>query len=164
MLANKNNKTAIKLIVNSISHSLEVVGNTRLLDLLRKDLRQTGTKEGCAVGECGACTVMLDGKAVCSCMVLAVQCDGAEVTTIEGVADDPLAQQLQQSFIVEGGVQCGFCTPGVLMSSRALLGDNPNPSDSDILDALEGNLCRCTGYQSILNSVKAVIKENLNRT
>ena len=161
MLANKDNKTAIKLIVNSISHTLEVAGNTRLLDLVRNDLRQTGTKEGCSVGECGACTVILDGKPVCSCMVLAAQCDGAEVTTIEGVADDPLAQQLQQSFIVEGGVQCGFCTPGVLMSSWALLGDNPNPSDSDILDALEGNLCRCTGYQPILNSIKAVIKENL---
>ena len=151
-------KTSIQLTVNGKRHQLEVDGNTRLLDLVRNDLRFTGTKEGCSVGECGACTVIMNQEAVCSCMVLAAQCNGAEITTIEGTVEDPLAIQLQRSFVEEGGVQCGFCTPGVLMSTKALLDKKSNPSDDEIMDALEGNLCRCTGYQPILNSVKAVIK------
>ena len=152
-------KTSIQLTVNGKRHQLEVDGNTRLLDLVRNDLRFTGTKEGCSVGECGACTVIMNQEAVCSCMVLAAQCNDAEITTIEGIVEDPLAMQLQRSFVEEGGVQCGFCTPGVLMSTKALLDKKSNPSDDEIMDALEGNLCRCTGYQPILNSVKAVIKE-----
>ncbi|EAS43710.1 (2Fe-2S)-binding protein [Photobacterium profundum] len=152
--------TRIRLTVNGKLHLLDVDGNTRLLDLVRNDLGHTGTKEGCSVGECGACTVIMNQEAVCSCMVLAAQCNGAEITTIEGVAEDPLANQLQQSFIEEGGVQCGFCTPGVLMSTKALLDKKPTPSDDEIMDALEGNLCRCTGYQPIMNSVKAVIARN----
>lgn len=153
-------KTPIKLTVNGKLHSLEVDGNTRLLDLVRNQLSFTGTKEGCSVGECGACTVIMNQEAVCSCMVLAAQCNGAEITTIEGVEEDPLAIKLQRSFVEEGGVQCGFCTPGVLMSTKALLDKKMNPTDDEILDALEGNLCRCTGYQPILNSVKAVIEQN----
>ncbi|QFU24869.1 (2Fe-2S)-binding protein [Shewanella eurypsychrophilus] len=159
MNTNKLMQTEIAMSVNGISHRIKVEGSLRLLDLLRDDLLLTGTKEGCSVGECGACTVMLDGRAVCSCMVLAAQCDNTEVTTIEGLDDDPLAQQLQLSFIEKGGVQCGFCTPGVLVSATALLKQNSQPSDGELLDALEGNVCRCTGYQPIVDSIKAVIKQ-----
>ena len=149
----------INLTVNGVIQQLEVDDNVRLLDVVRDQLKLTGTKEGCAVGECGACTVIMDDQAVCSCLVLAAQCDGTEVTTIEGVKLDPVAQKLQNAFVTEGGVQCGFCTPGVLMSSKALLDENSHPSETEIVDALEGNLCRCTGYQPILHSIKSVIKE-----
>ncbi|MEC4728705.1 (2Fe-2S)-binding protein [Shewanella sp. D64] len=152
-------KTPIKLTINGKLELLEVDGNTRLLDLLRGQMALTGTKEGCAVGECGACSVIMNEEAVCSCMVLAAQCDGAQITTIEGLADDALSHQLQQSFIKVGGVQCGFCTPGVLISTRALLAKQPQPTDEQIMDALEGNLCRCTGYQPIMQSIKAVINK-----
>ena len=131
------NLTPLAVTVNGKAYQLQVDGNTRLLDLLRNELGLTGTKEGCAVGECGACTVVMNGDAICSCMVLAAQCHQAEVVTIEGLKDDPLAQQLQQSFIEKGGVQCGFCTPGVLMSTWALMKKHPKPDDAAILDALE---------------------------
>lgn len=153
------NLTPVALTVNGKAYQLQVDGNTRLLDLLRNDLGLTGTKEGCAVGECGACTVVMDGAAVCSCMILAAQCQLAEIVTIEGLKGDPLAQKLQQSFIERGGVQCGFCTPGVMMSTWALMKKQPNPSSKQIMDALEGNLCRCTGYQPILNAINAVIDD-----
>ena len=153
------NLIPLSLSVNGRSYQLSVTGNTRLLDLLRQDLGLTGTKEGCAVGECGACTVVMDDEAVCSCMILAAQCQDRQIVTIEGLKDDPLAQQLQQSFIKRGGVQCGFCTPGVLMSTWALLKKYPRPSQQQVLDALEGNLCRCTGYQPILNAINAVIED-----
>ena len=145
----------ISLQVNGQAVSGDVDGSTRLLDFVRDSLELTGTKEGCAVGECGACTVILNGDAVCSCLVLAAQCDNAAVTTVEGLASDRLGQELQTAFVEHGGVQCGFCTPGVLMSAKALLDKNPKPSDEELLDALEGNICRCTGYQNI---VKAVVK------
>ncbi|MEB6334904.1 (2Fe-2S)-binding protein [Serratia rhizosphaerae] len=150
--------TTIKMKVNGISVSAEVDGNLRLLDFLRENLDLTGTKEGCAVGECGACTVIMDGKAVCSCLLLAAQCHGAEVTTVEALQRDPVGKRLQHAFVEHGGVQCGFCTPGVLLSTKALLDSNPQPSDADIKEALEGNLCRCTGYQPIIKSIKAVLK------
>lgn len=153
------NLIPLSLSVNGRLYQLSVTGNTRLLDLLRQDLGLTGTKEGCAVGECGACTVVMDGEAVCSCMILAAQCQNSQVVTIEGLKEDPLAQQLQQSFINRGGVQCGFCTPGVLMSTWALLKKYHRPSQQQVLDALEGNLCRCTGYQPILNAINAVIED-----
>ncbi|MBC7005928.1 (2Fe-2S)-binding protein [Photobacterium sp. BZF1] len=153
------NLIPLSLSVNGRSYQLSVTGNTRLLDLLRQDLGLTGTKEGCAVGECGACTVVMDDEAVCSCMILAAQCQDRQIVTIEGLKDDPLAQQLQQSFIKRGGVQCGFCTPGVLMSTWALLKKYHRPSQQQVLDALEGNLCRCTGYQPILNAINAVIED-----
>ncbi len=159
MKKNRSTHTEISMIVNGIDRLLRVDGSARLIDLLRDELLLTGTKEGCAVGECGACTVMIDGRAVCSCLVLAAQCNDKTVTTIEGLAADPLAQQLQQSFIEEGGVQCGFCTPGVLVSVTALLQKNQQPSESELLDALEGNVCRCTGYQPIINSINAVISQ-----
>lgn len=153
------NLIPLSLSVNGRQYQLSITGNTRLLDLLRQDLGLTGTKEGCAVGECGACTVVMDGEAVCSCMILAAQCQNSQVVTIEGLKEDPLAQQLQQSFINRGGVQCGFCTPGVLMSTWALLKKYHRPSQQQVLDALEGNLCRCTGYQPILNAINAVIED-----
>ena len=147
----------ITLQVNGQTVSGDVDGNTRLLDFVRESLNLTGTKEGCAVGECGACTVILNGDAVCSCLVLAAQCDKASVTTVEGLATDPVGKKLQESFVEHGGVQCGFCTPGVLMSAKALLDKNAQPSEQELLDALEGNICRCTGYQPILQSLRSVI-------
>ena len=147
----------ITLNVNGQTVSGDVEGNIRLLDFVRDSLELTGTKEGCAVGECGACTVILNGEAVCSCLVLAAQCDNATVTTVEGLALDNVGKKLQDSFVENGGVQCGFCTPGVLMSAKALLDKNPKPSEQEVLDALEGNICRCTGYQPILQSVRSVI-------
>ncbi|HEY3985803.1 (2Fe-2S)-binding protein [Cedecea sp.] len=148
----------IELKVNGIRVVRDVADNLRLIDFLRDDLRLTGTKEGCSVGECGACTVIMDGKSVCSCLLLAAQCNGAEVTTVEALHHDPVGKRLQNAFVRHGGVQCGFCTPGVLMSTKALLDANPSPSEEELKEALEGNLCRCTGYQPIITSIKAVLK------
>lgn len=148
----------IELKVNGIRVTREVADNLRLIDFLRDDLQLTGTKEGCSVGECGACTVIMDGKSVCSCLLLAAQCHGAEVTTVEALYHDPVGKRLQNAFVRHGGVQCGFCTPGILMSTKALLDVNPHPSDEELKEALEGNLCRCTGYQPVITSIKAVLK------
>jgi len=148
----------IELSVNGIRMQRDVGDNLRLIDFLREELRLTGTKEGCSVGECGACTVIMDGKTVCSCLLLAAQCDGAEITTVEALRHDKVGQKLQTAFVRHGGVQCGFCTPGFLMSAKALLDSTPQPTDQQINDALEGNLCRCTGYQPIIKSIKAVLK------
>ncbi|NIY48228.1 (2Fe-2S)-binding protein [Cedecea colo] len=148
----------IELKVNGIRIDRDVEDNLRLIDFLRDELHLTGTKEGCSVGECGACTVIMDGKSVCSCLLLAAQCNGAEVTTVEALHHDPVGKKLQNAFVRHGGVQCGFCTPGVLMSTKALLDVNPSPSDEELKEALEGNLCRCTGYQPIITSIKAVLK------
>jgi carbon-monoxide dehydrogenase small subunit len=125
-----------------------------LLQLLRDKLALTGTKNGCAAGECGACTVLLDGEPVNSCMVLAAECDGAAVVTVEGLAFDGQLDPIQAAMAETGGVQCGFCTPGVLISARALLDRNPHPTEYDIREALVGNLCRCTGYVRIFDAVK----------
>jgi carbon-monoxide dehydrogenase small subunit len=125
--------------------------------MLRNELGLTGTKEGCGAGECGACTVILNGEAVNSCLVLAAEADGGEVQTIEGEAKDGELSILQKAFIDHNGFQCGFCTPGMIMSARALLNKNPNPSRDEIIEALEGNLCRCTGYRDIIKSVEAAV-------
>jgi aerobic carbon-monoxide dehydrogenase small subunit len=143
------------LTVNGSLYEVDVRPTARLLDVLREDLGLTGTKEGCAEGECGACTVLVDGKAVASCVMLAVQARGKEIVTVEGLARDGELDLLQQKFVEYGAVQCGFCTPGMLMSARALLMANPVPSDMDIRVALAGNLCRCTGYSAIVAAVKA---------
>jgi carbon-monoxide dehydrogenase small subunit len=148
---------ALHKIAVTVNGSTEMVGvpsNMTLLQLLRERLVLTGTKNGCAAGECGACTVILNGEPVNSCMVLAVECDGAEITTVEGLAHDGQLDPVQEAIIAAGGVQCGFCTPGILMSARALLDRNPHPSDYEIRDALIGNLCRCTGYLRIIEAVK----------
>ena len=146
----------IMLTVNGESERVVVPSNLTLLQMLREKLALTGTKNGCAAGECGACTVMLNGEPVNSCMVLAVECDGAAVVTVEGLADDGQLDPLQEAIIEQGGVQCGFCTPGILISARALLNRNPHPGDGEIRDALVGNLCRCTGYLRIIEAVKSV--------
>ncbi len=143
------------LTVNGMVHEVEARPTARLLDVLRDQLGLTGTKEGCAEGECGACTVIVDGKAVNSCVMLAVQARGKEILTVEGLAPDGELDLLQQKFVEYGAVQCGYCTPGMLMSAKALLMHNPIPSEQDIRIALAGNLCRCTGYSAIVAAVKA---------
>jgi carbon-monoxide dehydrogenase small subunit len=140
--------------VNGRDYSLEVREDMRLLDFLREELKLTGTKEGCGEGECGACTVIIDGKAVNSCLVLVPEIDGREVITVEGLERDGRLHPLQESFIEKGAVQCGFCTPGMLMSAKALLDGNADPSDEEIMEAIEGNLCRCTGYYKIVQAIR----------
>jgi len=144
----------ITLKVNGSLEVVDVPGHMTLLQMLREKLALTGTKNGCASGECGACTVLLNGDAVNSCMVLAAECDGVEVMTVEGLAKSGEMDMLQKTIVELGGVQCGFCTPGVLMSAKALLNRNPHPSEFEIRDALTGNLCRCTGYNRIVEAVK----------
>jgi carbon-monoxide dehydrogenase small subunit len=144
----------ISLTINGEYQQVDVPSNMTLLQMLREKLAHTGTKNGCMAGECGACTVMLDGEAVNSCMVLAVECEGADLVTVEGLAHDSVLDLVQQAIIDHGGVQCGFCTPGMLISSRALLNRNPDPTEDDIREALVGNLCRCTGYLRIVDAVK----------
>ena len=144
--------------VNGKDYKLKVDDFKRLLDILRDDLGLTGTKEGCGIGECGACTVIMNGDAVNSCLVLAVQANGAEIETVENLEQDNVLSRLQKAFVDNGAIQCGFCTPGMLMSAKALLDKNPHPSEDEIKEALEGNLCRCTGYLPILKSVKEAAK------
>ena len=143
------------LKVNGMMYEVDASPTARLLDVLRDQLGLTGTKEGCAEGECGACTVIVDGRAVNACVMLAVQARGKEVLTVEGLAEDGQLDLLQRKFVEYGAVQCGYCTPGMLMSAKALLMANPVPSNQDIRIALAGNLCRCTGYSAIVAAVKA---------
>ncbi len=144
----------VSLTINGEYEQVDVPSNLTLLQMLREKMALTGTKNGCMAGECGACTVLLNGEPVNSCMVLAVECQGAEVVTVEGLAQDGVLDPVQQTIIDHGGVQCGFCTPGILISARALLDRNPHPSEDDIREALVGNLCRCTGYLRIIDAVK----------
>jgi carbon-monoxide dehydrogenase small subunit len=145
----------IRLRVNGQEQTLEVPPQRLLLDCLRYDLGLTGSKEGCSIGVCGACTVMMDDKSVSSCLILAVAADGKEITTIEGLAPDDRLHPVQQAFIDYGGFQCGICTPGMIMAAKALLDVNPDPSEDEIKDWMMGNLCRCTGYYKILESIQA---------
>jgi aerobic carbon-monoxide dehydrogenase small subunit len=148
----------------TINHELEQVvvpSNMTLMQMLRDKVALTGTKNGCSAGECGACTVLMNGEPVNSCMVLAVECDGAQIVTVEGLAGDMQLDPIQEAIIQAGGVQCGFCTPGILISSRALLDRNPKPGEEEIKEALVGNLCRCTGYERIIESVKTAAKVQL---
>ena len=144
---------SISLVVNGTTELLQVPSNMTLLQALRERLGFTGTKNGCEAGECGACTVLLDGEPINSCLVLTVELDGREVTTIEGLATDGQLTPLQQAFADLNAVQCGYCTPGMLMAATALLQRNPNPSEIEIQKAMLGNLCRCTGYQRIIDAV-----------
>ncbi|HEX7407985.1 MAG TPA: (2Fe-2S)-binding protein [Candidatus Binatia bacterium] len=145
----------IRLTVNGVSYEAAVEPRTTLVDFLRQDLGLTGTHVGCEQGACGACTILLNGQAVRSCLMLAVQADGAEVMTVEGLGGrDGALHPLQQAFMEEHGLQCGFCTPGFLMSAYELLQQHPQPSDDEIKEALGGNLCRCTGYMAIMKSVR----------
>jgi carbon-monoxide dehydrogenase small subunit len=148
----------IKLTVNNQSYRLTVLPWRTLLEVIREDLGLTGTKEGCGLGECGACTILMDRRAVNSCLVLATEADGSEITTIEGLANGDKLHPIQQAFVDHGGLQCGFCTPGMIMSAKALLDQNPTPTEEEIKQAISGNLCRCTGYAKIIESIKAAAK------
>ncbi len=148
----------IHFIINGRYEERDVSANQRLLDLIRDDLQLTGTKEGCGEGECGACTVLVDGEAVASCLVLAPQVDGKEILTVEGLTQGGELHLVQRAFVEKGAVQCGFCTPGFIMSTYALLSKNSDPSDEEIMLALEGNLCRCTGYAKILEAVHYAVE------
>jgi aerobic-type carbon monoxide dehydrogenase small subunit (CoxS/CutS family) len=145
----------ISITVNGKFYQLSILPWRTLLEVIREDLGLTGTKEGCSLGECGACTVIMDGRAVNSCLVLATEADGKQITTIEGLAEGDRLHPIQQAFIDHGGLQCGFCTPGMIMSAKALLDGNPTPSEEEIRRGIAGNLCRCTGYTKIIESIKA---------
>ena len=146
----------IHLLVNGEEHAVMVEDRDMLLDVLRDRLFLTGTKEGCGTGECGACTVLVDGKPVLACLMLAINAPGKKITTIEGLAVDGKLSPLQQAFVEYGAVQCGFCSPGMILSATALLSKNPSPTREEIQKALEGNLCRCTGYNKIVEAVESV--------
>ena len=143
----------INLKINGESYQLNVKPNILLLDLIREEIGLTGTKRGCGTGECGACTVLLDGRPVNSCLILAVEANEKNVITIEGLAKDGQLHPLQEAFIEEGAIQCGFCTPGMLLSAKALLDVNTNPKEEEIKKAIAGNLCRCTGYTKIIKAI-----------
>jgi len=145
--------TTVDFTVNGERIQLDVSESARLVDVLRETLGLTGTKEGCAVGECGACTVIVNGKAVCSCITLAAGLNGADVITIEGVSKNGELDDIQQAILDHHALQCGFCTPGIVMSAKALLDANPNPTTEEIQQAIAGNLCRCTGYQQVIDAI-----------
>jgi len=152
----------ITFTLNDETLTMDIKEDIRLLDFLRDELGLTGTKEGCGEGECGACTVIIDGKAVNSCLVLLPEIDGSEITTIEGLSKNGELDPIQKAFIDEGAVQCGFCTPGMIMSTKALLDRNVYPGDEEIMEAIEGNLCRCTGYYKIIQAIRTAA-ENLRK-
>lgn len=149
----------ISIKINGEPKEFDVTPNTLLLNLVRDDMDLTGTKYGCGIGECGACTVHMDGLAVLACMILAVDADGHEVETIEGLSDGSELHPIQQSYLDEGAVQCGFCTPGFIMMTKALLEETPAPSEQEIREYLKGNLCRCTGYVNIVKAVQTAAEQ-----
>mgnify|MGYP001106365091 FL=1 len=152
-------KITVNFTLNGQPVSVETSPHRRLLDLLREDLRLTGTKEGCAVGECGACTVILDGKAVTSCLVLAASVEGSSVVTIEGVGENGRLDPIQEAILRNHALQCGFCTPGFVMSAKALLEENPDATVEEIRRAISGNLCRCTGYEQLTVAIYEAAQE-----
>ncbi len=156
-------KVEIKFQVNGEEKTVKTAPDRTLLKVLREDLNLTGTKDGCSQGDCGACLVMMNGKAVNSCLVLAPQADGAKIITVEGLAENGELSNLQQAFAERWGFQCGFCTPGMLISSYALLQSNPDPTLEEIKRALAGNLCRCTGYKPIFDSVKMAAELTMDK-
>jgi carbon-monoxide dehydrogenase small subunit len=151
-------KSFIQLTINGQPVEAAVDPNRTLLQLLREDLGLTGTKHGCGLGDCGACTVILDGQPVNSCLVLAIQANGGEIVTIEGLAENGKLHPIQQAFVDKGAIQCGFCTPGMILSAKALLDANPKPTEQEIRMAISGNLCRCTGYQKIVEAIGEAAK------
>ena len=148
----------VELTVNGTLYKLSVQPWETLVEVIRDNLGLTGTKEGCGLGECGVCTVIMDGKTVNSCLVLATEADGKQITTIEALADGEKLHPIQEAFIEQGGLQCGFCTPGMIMSAKALLDENPSPDEEEIRKGIAGNFCRCTGYTKIIESVKAAAR------
>jgi carbon-monoxide dehydrogenase small subunit len=155
-----NSEITLRLRVNGQSHEVLAHPAERLLDVLRDRLGLTGAKEGCATGQCGACTVLMDGRPVASCMMFAANAAGREITTIEGLAPPGELHPIQSAFLEHGAVQCGFCTPGMVLAAKALLDDNPSPTDDDIRRALTGNLCRCTGYRKIFDAIKSLARKS----
>ena len=156
-------KLELAFTVNGERVSVRVAPQATLLEVLRADLELTGTKYGCGEGECGACSVILDGKVVNSCLVLALECEGSEILTVEGLTANGRLHPIQKAFVDHGAVQCGFCTPGMIMASYALLEENPSPTEDEIRRALEGNLCRCTGYRKIIDAVLALAGGGVSR-
>lgn len=154
------NSVEIAFVVNGERVELTVSPYATLLGVLRNDLELTGTKYGCGEGECGACSVLLDGRIVNSCLVLAAECDGSEVLTVEGLAANGQLHPIQQAFVGHGAIQCGFCTPGMIMAAYAILKDNPCPTEDEVRRGLEGNLCRCTGYRKIVDAVLSLAGED----
>jgi len=152
-------KQSIQLTVNGVTHDLLVESNRTLTQAIREDLGLTGTKQGCEVGDCGVCTILLDGKPVPSCLVLAVQANRHRITTVEGLANEKGLHPLQSAFVRRGAIQCGFCTPGMILSAKALLDQKNHPTRQEIRQALSGNLCRCTGYQKIIDAVEVAANE-----
>ncbi|MBW2469429.1 MAG: (2Fe-2S)-binding protein [Deltaproteobacteria bacterium] len=150
---------SIKFIINGEKKELDIPAGITALELIRDRLALKGTKEGCGIGECGACTIVVDGRAVNACLMLAVQLDGREILTVEGLAQSGDLHPIQEAFAEKHAVQCGFCSPGLLMSTTALLAENPHPNRSEIVKAISGNLCRCTGYHSIMEAVKAAVEK-----
>ncbi len=155
-------KRKITLTVNGKEQELEIEPNRLLLHVLREEIGLTGTKEGCSIGVCGACSVIVDGRLVSSCLTLATGCEGRDIETIEGLAKDGNLHPLQQAFIEYGGFQCGICTPGQIMAAKALLDENPKPTADEVKEWMSGNLCRCTGYYKILESVMAVVNNKIS--
>jgi carbon-monoxide dehydrogenase small subunit len=149
-------KNLVRFTVNNEYHELELDPSRTLLDVLRKDLGLTGTKYGCGEGDCGACTVLIDGKPVNSCLMLIVKADGKEIITIEGLAKDDELHPIQEAFINHGAIQCGFCSPGMILSAKSILDENSNPSEEEIKKGISGNLCRCTGYQKIVEAIQSL--------
>lgn len=156
-------KHPIRLIVNEEVHELLVEPNELLIDVIRNRLDLTGTKEGCGTGDCGACTVIMDGKPVHSCLTLAIEADGKEILTIEGMTRDGELHPIQQAFIDEGAIQCGFCTPGMVLVAKALLEENPHPTEQEIKMGIAGNICRCTGYMKIIEAIRVAGSNMRNR-
>lgn len=152
-------KKIIALTVNGVSHEVAIEPRRTLLEVLRDDLGLTGTKKGCGIGDCGTCTVLLDGVATFSCLTLAIQAEGCEVETVEGLAANGQLNKLQQAFVDHGAIQCGYCTPGMLMTATELQRRNPNPDEQEIRRAISGNLCRCTGYQKIVEAIQAASED-----
>lgn len=153
-------KKMVTLTVNGTAYELAVEPRRTLLELLREDLGLIGTKKGCSIGDCGACTVLLNGVATFSCLTLAIQADGCTVETVEGLAENGELNRLQQAFVQQGAIQCGYCTPGMLMIATELLRSNFHPSEQEIRRAISGNLCRCTGYQKIVEAIQLAAKES----
>jgi carbon-monoxide dehydrogenase small subunit len=149
----------ITITVNSEERTLDVTGHESLLNVLRNDLELPGTKDACEQGECGSCTVVFEGEAVCSCLVMAADADGSSVTTVEGLSSDGHLHPVQEAMLAEGAVQCGFCTPGIVVAGSHLLDSNPHPTEIELKEALSGNICRCTGYGAILRAFETVTGE-----
>jgi carbon-monoxide dehydrogenase small subunit len=156
-------KKIVTIKINGQVYEPAVEPNRTLLDVLREELNLTGTKRGCDVGECGSCTVLMDGQPVNSCLVLVIQAQGHEIVTIEGLSQGNTLHPLQQAFVEKGAIQCGFCTPGMILSAKSLLDRNPHPSETEIRMAISGNLCRCTGYQKIVEAIQSVVDPEAER-